>query len=77
MNHDETRKYIHDLANSFSIIDASVSRAMTLLSRNNPDLTDEIQRLKKADEYIKKSIHTLRELRQHVHDQIAAEKSEH
>ena len=77
MNHDETRKYIHDLANSFSIIDASVSRAMTLLSRNNPDLTDEIQRLKKADEYIKKSIHTLRELRQHVHNQIAAEKSEH
>ena len=77
MNHDETRKYIHDLANSFSIIDASVSRAMTLLSRNNPDLADEIQRLKKADEYIKKSIHTLRELRQHVHDQIAAEKSEH
>lgn len=77
MNHDETRKYIHDLANSFSIIDASVSRAMTLLSRNNPDLTDEIQRLKKADEYIKKSITTLRELRQHVHDQIAAEKSEH
>lgn len=76
MGQDETRKYIHDLANSFSIIDASVSRAMTLLSRNNPELTDELQRLKKADEYIKKSIHTLREFRQHVHNQIAAEKSE-
>ena len=76
MNHDETRKYIHDLANSFSIIDASVSRAMTLLTRNNPELTEELQRLKKADEYIKKSIHTLREFRQHVHEQIAAEKSE-
>ncbi len=75
MNHDETRKYIHDLANSFSIIDASVSRAMTLLSKNNPE-SDEFARLKKADEYIKKSIHTLRELRQHIHDQIAAEKSE-
>lgn len=74
MNHDETRKYIHDLANSFSIIDASVSRAMTLLTRNNPELTEELQRLKKADEYIKKSIHTLREFRQHVHEQIAAEK---
>lgn len=74
MNHDETRKYIHDLANSFSIIDASVSRAMTLLSKNNPELTDEIARLKKADEYVKKSIHTLRELRQHIHNQIAAEK---
>lgn len=74
MNHDETRKYIHDLANSFSIIDASVSRAMTLLLKNNPELTDEIARLKKADEYVKKSIHTLRELRQHIHNQIAAEK---
>lgn len=69
--HDETRKYIHDLANSFSIIDASISRALTLLGKNSPQLTDEIQRLKKADEYVKKSVQTLRELRQHVHDQIA------
>ena len=75
MNHDETRKYIHDLANTFSIIDASVSRALTLLSRNNPQLTDEITRLKKADEYVKKSIHTLRQLREHVHKEINAAKS--
>lgn len=75
--HDETRKYIHDLANSFSIIDASISRALTLLAKGNPQLTDEIQRLKKADEYVKKSVQTLRELRQHVHDQIAhAQKAE-
>lgn len=77
MNHDETRKYIHDLANTFSIIDASVSRALTLLSRNNPQLADEIARLKKADEYVKKSIHTLRAMREHVHNQINAEKSGH
>lgn len=75
MNHDETRKYIHDLANTFSIIDASVSRALTLLSRNNPQLADEIARLKKADEYVKKSIHTLRQLREHVHKEINAAKS--
>ncbi len=75
MNHDDTRKYIHDLANTFSIIDASVSRALTLLSRNNPQLSDEITRLRKADEYVKKSIHTLRALREHVHAQIAADKS--
>jgi hypothetical protein len=74
MNHDETRKYIHDLANSFSIIDASVSRALTLLSRNHPELTDEIQKVKKADEYVKKSVQTLRELRQHIHNQIHTEK---
>jgi hypothetical protein len=75
MNHDETRKYIHDLANTFSIIDASVSRALTLLSRNNPQLADEITRLKKADEYVKKSIHTLRALREHVHKEINSEKN--
>lgn len=74
MNHDETRKYIHDLANNFSIIDASVSRALTQLGRNNPQMAEEISRLRKADEYLKKSIHTLRQLREHVHAQIAAEK---
>lgn len=75
MSHDETRKYIHDLANSFSIIDASVVRALTLLSRNNPQLEDEIARLRKADEYIKKSVVTLRELREHVHKQINQDKT--
>ncbi len=77
MDHqDETRKYIHDLANSFSIIDASISRAITLLSRNNPQLNDELTRLKKADEYVKKSIHTLRQFREHVHGQIKSDKEE-
>jgi hypothetical protein len=76
MSHDETRKYIHDLANTFSIIDASVSRALALLSRNNPQLSDEITRLRKADEYVKKSIHTLRQMREHIHAQIKAEKGE-
>jgi hypothetical protein len=70
MNHDETRKYIHDLANTFSVIDASVSRALTLLNRNHPELTDEIARLQKADEYVKKSITTLRALRDHVHEEL-------
>ena len=74
MNFDETRRYIHDLANNFSIIDASVSRALTLVQRNNPDAADEIARLKKADEYVKKSIHTLRAFREHIHAQINAEK---
>ena len=75
MNHDETRKYIHDLANTFSIIDASVSRALTMLTRNHPELAEEITRLKKADEYIKKSVHTLRAMREHVHAQINAQKA--
>jgi hypothetical protein len=74
MNYDETRKYIHDLANNFSILDASVSRALTLMTRNHPQASDEITRLRKADEYIKKSIHTLKAFREHVHHQINQEK---
>ena len=73
MAHDETRKYIHDLANHFTIIDASIMRALQLLSRNHPELADEIARLKKADEYVKKSVHTLKAFREHVHGQIANE----
>ena len=73
--HSETRKYIHDLANTFSIIDASVSRALTMISRNHPELNEEITRLRKADEYVKKSIHTLRSLREHIHNQVAAEQA--
>lgn len=75
MGHDETRKYIHDLANSISIVDASLNRAMTLLVRSNPQLKDEIERLKKADEYVKKTITTIRELREHVHQQIREDAS--
>ena len=74
MNFDETRKHIHDLANNFSILDASVSRALTLLARNHPGAVDEITRLKKADEYVKKSIHTLKAFREHIHAQIQLEK---
>lgn len=72
--YDETRKHIHDMANSFSIIDASITRALTLLTRNHPELADEIQRIRKADEYVKKSIHTLKSLREHIHNQQALEK---
>jgi hypothetical protein len=76
MGHDETRKYIHDLANSISIIDASIARALSLLTKNHPDLKDEIARIQKADEYIKKTIHTLRAMREHVHGQINETKIE-
>ncbi len=69
-SYDEQRKYIHDLANHFSIIDASVTRALQLLTRNHPELADEIARIRKADEYVKKSIHTLKAFREHVHSQI-------
>lgn len=70
MKFEEDRKYIHDLANSLSIVEASVARVLTLLNRNHPEMTDEIHRLGKADEYSKKSINTLREFREHIHKKI-------
>jgi len=70
MKFEADRKYIHDLANTLSIVEASVSRVLTLISRDHPELTDEIHRLKKADEYSKKSITVLREFREHIHNQI-------
>lgn len=73
MNHDQTRVFIHDLANNFSVLDASLTRALTLLGRNYPEANDEITRLKKADEYVKKSIVTLRSLREHIHSEIRKE----
>lgn len=75
MKFDEQRKHIHDLANTLSIVEASVSRVLTLLTRNHPELEDEINRLKKADEYSKKSIESLRALREHVHNQIKQSES--
>lgn len=75
MKFDEQRKHIHDLANTLSIVEASVSRVLTLLTRNHPELEDEINRLKKADEYSKKSIDSLRALREHVHSQIKQSES--
>jgi len=70
MSLDEQRKFIHDMANSLSIMEASVARVLKLLSTNHPELVDEINRLKKADEYSKKSIESLREFREYIHSQI-------
>ena len=69
MSDEGQRKFLHDLANSLSIVDASVSRVLTLLMRNHPELVDEISRLKKTDEYSKKSILALNEFRQYVQSQ--------
>jgi hypothetical protein len=75
MNFDEQRKYIHELANSLSIVEGSVARVLALLVKNHPDLADEINRLKKADEYTQKSITALRALREHVAKQIVQNES--
>jgi hypothetical protein len=62
----ETRKSIHELANSLAVADASVSRLMGLLSKHHPELQEEILLLKKADDYLKKSVSHFRDLRSNL-----------
>ncbi len=70
MLHDETRKFVHELANQMFVIDASVSRALKLAEKKLPESDEEVMRLKKAEEYIKKSITTITNLRSHIHLEI-------
>jgi hypothetical protein len=56
-------------------VEGSVTKTLGLLVKNHPDLEDEINRLKKADEYTKKSITALRALREHVINQIQQNES--
>jgi hypothetical protein len=73
MKYDEQRKFIHDMANTITIVEASVSRVLSLLSRNHPELEEEISRLKKADEYSKKCITSIKEFREMLHSQMKVE----
>lgn len=66
MSDQETKTCIHDLANNFSIMESHIGRALKLLRAGHSELTDEIARLEKADEYMKKSIQTLRDFRARV-----------
>lgn len=73
MNKDQERKYIHDLANSISVLEASVARALRDVKSHHPEMTDTIARLEKANEYSQKTIKTLREFREYVHSLISKE----
>jgi large-conductance mechanosensitive channel len=64
-----TRQFVHDLANNFSILDASITKAIVEINRIHPELEREVKSLKKADEYMKKSIQILKEFRDYVRDQ--------
>jgi hypothetical protein len=66
IKNEELRKYIHDLANSFSVIDASLNRAASLLTRDHPHLEEELKRIHAANEHVKKSISILRDFREYV-----------
>jgi hypothetical protein len=66
MNPNPLRKYVHDLANSLSVADASLSRSMKLLTDKLSLESEELKRLQKTEEAIKKSIDALQKLREYI-----------
>lgn len=67
------RKHIHELANHLTIIQGAVRKVLRNLEEKKLGLPEEKERLLKADDYLKKSIESLRELRTQIIDKINAQ----
>jgi hypothetical protein len=59
----EERRLIHEMANHLTIIQGAVVKALRTLHENPAGMDGERERLQKAEDYVKKSIQTLNELR--------------
>lgn len=70
MKFTEERRHIHELANHLTIIQGAVKKVLRNLEEKKLDLPEERDRLTKADDYLKKSIDSLRELRASIHQKI-------
>jgi hypothetical protein len=63
------RKAVHELANHMTIIHGSVKKVLKDLQGDQTQ-KDSVERLQKADEYLKKSLVSLRELRAAIHEKM-------
>lgn len=63
MNEGDHRKFIHDMANNLSVVDASLTYVLRLLKKSHPQLEDEIRRLTMAQMNSGKCIETLKSYR--------------
>ena len=70
MKYSEERRHIHELANHLTIIQGAVKKVLRNLEEKKLALPEEKERLTKADDYLKKSIESLRELRATIHEKI-------
>jgi hypothetical protein len=70
MKYSEERRHIHELANHLTIIQGAVKKVLRNLDEKKLGLLEEKKRLTKADDYLKKSIDSLRELRASIHQKI-------
>ncbi len=70
MNFSEERKHIHELANHLTIIQGAVKKVLRNIEEKKLSVPEERERLLKADDYLKKSIESLRDLRTSIHKKI-------
>ena len=70
MDFSKERKHIHELANHLTIIQGAVKKVLRNFEEKKLPLVEERERLQKADDYLKKSIEALRDLRAQVHEKI-------
>ncbi len=67
------RKHIHELANHLTIIQGAVKKVMRNIDDKKLNLPEEKERLAKADDYLKRSVDALRDLRTQIHAKIEAQ----
>ena len=70
MDFSKERRYIHELANHLTIIQGAVKKVLRNFDEKKLPLDEERERLLKADDYLKRSIEALRDLRSQVHEKI-------
>lgn len=71
------REHIHELANHLTIIQGAVKKVIRSIDEKKLDMSDEKDRLVKADDYLKKSVLALRSLREELEVKIQSVGSKH
>jgi len=69
----EERRLIHELANHLTIVQGAVAKALRTLQENPAGMAAERERLQKAEDYVRKSIQALKDLRSEVQVKINRE----
>lgn len=72
----QERRHIHELANHLTIIQGAVKKVLRNFDEKKLPVDEERERLNKADEYLKKSIESLKNLRTVVHEKIQSQGDE-
>ena len=70
MDFTAERKCIHELANHLTIIQGAVRKVLKTIDEQKLNLSEEHDRLIKADDYLKKGIDCLKTLRSEIQEKM-------